>query len=261
MKFEDYTPDFWRRLSEARALKSLTQKELAELSGVSQRQISAYESARSWPREAVLIRLAKALGTTPEWLAVGIGNGKVKSLISSAEISRRIPILDSDQLFEWLTSIGNEGVSPRVHPVNYHVSDLAFAMICNDDAMAASDDFGFGFPKGCLVVFEPTIDVDDQDFVLALMKNGSVSFRQFFSGLRTSRLHALDSRYPDEEVSAKEIETQEITLICAIAMENKLPASSRIEVSSMAMQVVIPVEYESPDAMYERSKGKSKKPT
>lgn len=228
MKHYDYKPEFWKRLSEARALNSLTQKELAELSGVSQRQISAYESAKSWPRDAVLIRLAKALGTTPEWLSLGEGNGRVKARISPAEISKKIPILTNDELFDWLTSLGNENVSPRIHPVNYEVSNLAFAMVCEDDAMAAADDFGFGFPKGCLVVFEPSIEVEDQDFVLACMENGKTSFRQFFSGFRTSKLMPLDKRYPEEGLTAEELNTNNVTLIAAVAMENKLPALTRI---------------------------------
>lgn len=231
MKFENYTPDFWKRLSEARALNSLTQKELAELAQVSQRQISAYESASSWPREAVLIRLANALGTTPEWLAIGNGNGRVKARISPAETSKRIPILTNDQLTDWLTSIGNEGVSSRVHPVSYYVSDLAFAMVCEDDAMAASDDFGFGFPKGCLVIFEPSIDIEDQDFVLACMEDGKTLFRQLFSGFRSSKLMPLDRRYPHEEFTQEELTNNNVTLIAAIAMENRLPASSRIDPS------------------------------
>lgn len=231
MKFEDYTPNFWKRLAEARALNSLTQKELAELAEVSQRQISAYESAQSWPREAVLIRLAKALGTTPEWLAIGKGDGRIKSRISPAEVTRRIPILTNDKLFDWLTSLGDEAVSPRLHPVNYEVSDLAFAMLCQDDAMAASDEFGFGFPKGCLVIFEPKIEVEDQDFVIACMENGNTLFRQFFSGFRSSKLMPLDRRYPSENLTLEEIKHNAVTLIAAIAMENKLPAISRLDSS------------------------------
>jgi len=229
MKLDDYSPDFWKRLSEARALASLTQRELAELSGVSQRQVSAYESAKSWPREAVLIRLARALGTTPEWLALGKGNGRIKARISPAEIPKKIPVLQNEQLFGWLTSLGNEQISPRIHPVSYDVSDLAFAMVCEDDAMAASDDFGFGFPKGALVIFEPTIEVEDQDFVLACMESGETSFRQYFSGFRTSKLMPLDKRYPEEILTAKELSDNNVTLISAIALENKLPAFSRID--------------------------------
>lgn len=231
MKFDDYSPDFWKRLSEARALGSLTQRELAELSGVSQRQISAYESAKSWPREAVLIRLAKALGTTPEWLAIGKGSGRVKARVSPAEVLKKIPILRDEQLFDWLTSLGNEQVSPRIHPVNYEVSELAFAMVCEDDAMAASDDFGFGFPKGSLVIFEPSIEVEDQDFVLACMESGKTSFRQYFSGFRASKLMPLDKRYPEEVLTAEELSENNVTLIAAIAMENKLPAFSRLEMT------------------------------
>ncbi|TQC75557.1 helix-turn-helix domain-containing protein [Pantoea dispersa] len=256
MKLYEIKGDFWKRLSSARAVNSLTQRELAEMAQVSQRQIAAYEAADSWPREAVLLRLASALGTTPEWLATGEGDGRIKARVSPADTVKKVPILRKNQISDWFLSIGNEKVAARVLPVSYPVSDLAFAIFNDDEAMASSDDDGYGFPIGCIVVFEPSIDVEDQDFVLAMMENGAVSFRQFFSGLRTSKLHALDSRYPDEEITSGELDSGEITLVSAIAMETRLPASSRAKVSGLAMQVAISADYDSPDAIYERSKKK-----
>lgn len=249
MKSYEVKGDFWKRVSSARAVNSLTQRELAESSGVSQRQIAAYEGGESLPREAVLLRLASALGTTPEWLATGEGDGRIRARISLDDISRKIPVLRKDEIFGWLTSTGNEKVAQRTYPVGYEVSDLAFAMINDDESMASSDDFGYGFPKGCTVVFEPTIEVEDQDFVLAMMDNGAISFRQFFAGFRTSKLHALDSRYLDEEISNKELEGKEVTLIPAVSMENRLPAMSRIEVANINFQVLQKADYPSPSSM------------
>lgn len=250
MKSYEIKGDFWKRISSARAVNSLTQRELAESAGVSQRQIAAYEGGESWPREAVLLRLASALGTTPEWLATGEGDGRIKARVSPADISRKIPVLRKDQIFDWLTSIGNEKVAPRTYPVGYEVSDLAFAMMNEDEGMASSDDFGYGFPKGSIVVFEPAIDVEDQDFVLAMMENGAIVFRQFFNGFRTSKLHPLDNRYLDEEISNKELDGKEITLIPAVAMENRLPAMSRIEVANINLQVLQKADYPPSSSMH-----------
>lgn len=236
MKSYEIKGDFWKRISSARAINSLTQRELAELAGISQRQIAAYEGGGTWPREAVLLRLAAALGTSPEWLARGEGDGRIKSRVSPADVTRKIPILRKEDIFGWLTSVGNEKVSPRTYPIGFAVSDLAFALINDDEGMASSDDFGYGFPKGCIVVFEPMIEVEDQDFVIAMMENGAISFRQFFAGFRASKLHPLDSRYLDEEVSNKELEDRDITLIPAVSMENRLPAMSRIESAGISME-------------------------
>jgi len=249
MKSYEIKGDFWKRISSARAINSLTQRELAELAGISQRQIAAYEGGGTWPREAVLLRLAAALGTSPEWLARGEGDGRIKARVSPADVTRKIPILRKEQIFGWLTSIGNENTAPRTYPIGFAVSDLAFALINDDEGMASSDDFGYGFPKGCTVVFEPSIEVEDQDFVLAMMDNGAISFRQFFAGFRTSKLHALDSRYLDEEISNKELEGKEITLIPAVSMENRLPAMSRIEVANINFQVLQKADYPSPSSM------------
>lgn len=102
--------------------------------------------------------------------------------------------------------------------------------------MVAANDFGFGFPKGCLIIFEPLIEVEDQDFVLACMKGGKTSFRQFFSSFRTLKLMPLDNRYPGDVLTPDELGKNGVTLIVAIAMESSLPALSR---SSSRLQKLI----------------------
>lgn len=55
-------------LREKRLEKELSQKELAELSGVPQQNISAYEAGARTPGADALYALAKALGTTMDEL-------------------------------------------------------------------------------------------------------------------------------------------------------------------------------------------------
>lgn len=57
-----------QRLKEARIRKNWSQKELAEKSDVSFEQISRYETGKSRPHKSVIIKLAKALGVTSEYL-------------------------------------------------------------------------------------------------------------------------------------------------------------------------------------------------
>ena len=62
---------FSLRLREARERKKLTQKQLAELAGITAASVSAYEkldSAKS-PSIEIAIQLAKALGVSLDWLA------------------------------------------------------------------------------------------------------------------------------------------------------------------------------------------------
>lgn len=56
------------RLKELRELRGLTQEELAQLVGSSQRQISKYENGIQKPTSGVLSALAGALHTTSDYL-------------------------------------------------------------------------------------------------------------------------------------------------------------------------------------------------
>lgn len=63
---------FAKRLKATREERDLTQKALAELSGISQTTISNIESGRN-QGSVEIFALARALGVSPEWLAEGTG--------------------------------------------------------------------------------------------------------------------------------------------------------------------------------------------
>jgi len=66
--------EFGRRLHALRSERGLTQIELAEAIGSSQRAISYYETVAEFPPAAVIIDLAKALGVSTDEL-LGVKNG------------------------------------------------------------------------------------------------------------------------------------------------------------------------------------------
>jgi transcriptional regulator with XRE-family HTH domain len=59
---------FGDKLKNARITLNLSQTELAERAGISERSIYAYEQTGAFPRRAVLQRLAEALGVTVAYL-------------------------------------------------------------------------------------------------------------------------------------------------------------------------------------------------
>lgn len=65
---------FSERLIAARAKARITQRELAELAGISQRQVARYEGGIQQPRPTTIHRLADALNVTPRWL-LGVNEG------------------------------------------------------------------------------------------------------------------------------------------------------------------------------------------
>lgn len=59
---------FATRLRDIRRDRGYTQYQLARLCGISERYIGRYESGRSIPSSVYLLRLAKALGVSPNYL-------------------------------------------------------------------------------------------------------------------------------------------------------------------------------------------------
>lgn len=63
-----------RRIKEARTALNYTQKELAELTGITHAMVSLYENARVLPRLDVLISMAKALCVPLDYFVLSGGN-------------------------------------------------------------------------------------------------------------------------------------------------------------------------------------------
>ena len=75
---------FGARLRYARELRKLTQKQLAQASGLSQGAIGNYENdSRRNPKN--VFRIAEALKVQPAWLAMGTGPMEIASTPSIAE--------------------------------------------------------------------------------------------------------------------------------------------------------------------------------
>ena len=63
---------FGQRLRELRDAKKLTQAQLASLCGLGESTVSFYEGGKREPNYKILLTLAEALSTTPNYLLVGI---------------------------------------------------------------------------------------------------------------------------------------------------------------------------------------------
>lgn len=241
MTFDDKFPE---RVAIHRAGYGFTQAELAEKVGVVPRQIAAYEGGQSRPRPAVLLRMAKLFGVSPDFLAHGgsLYEDQTYKGVKVVEHHRPksceiqlsgVPLIDVDSISRWMSKDTHDSVSvKRVVYHNLQLSEIAFALTIDEPAMASSDSFGYGIPRKSVVIFEPMLDAEDQDFVLALTPNGGTLFRQFFSGYRGGLLNALDNRYAPESLESLSNEINiEPMLIPAVSYEAYFPASERLESS------------------------------
>lgn len=79
---------FGKRLARARASANMTQRELADIVGITWSQISRYEASKAKPRLGILLKLAEALNVTAEELS---GDGindegrEITLMLTSAE--------------------------------------------------------------------------------------------------------------------------------------------------------------------------------
>lgn len=237
-----YNEQFAERVAIHRAGYGLTQAQLAVKVGVTPRQIAAYEGGQSKPRTAVLMRLAKVFGVSPEFLAGGTSLYEDQSLkgmksntsstaTSDFSVKGNIPLISQESIVAWLDSAQHDEVNVLSRFYSHlPVSNLSFALIIDEPAMATSDAFGYGIPRKTLVVFDPAIDAEDQDFVLALMPDGGTIFRQYFSSYSGGALHALDGRYSPEKLDDHiDDEDNRPMLIPAISYEAYFPASERLQ--------------------------------
>ncbi|MBZ6387399.1 MULTISPECIES: LexA family protein [Pantoea] len=188
----NFDSKFNERVSSLRKSLGMTQTALAKQVGIVQRQIAAYEAGESKPRDAVLVRLASALGTTAGWLASGDGQEpNLKNFIPYTSV-RQIPLVTmgpyADRIEEVLKCANT------FHPCNIEVSDSAFAMRIMGESMVGSD--GYSFPEGCIIVFDPKVEVQQGSFVLFGYED-EMTFKQYFSDLFQVTLKALNKNYGD----------------------------------------------------------------
>jgi transcriptional regulator with XRE-family HTH domain len=85
---------FGKKLTHYRKTRGLTQKELGELVGVSNRVIAYYEGETNYPPAHLIVPLAKALSITTDEL-LGVKASKTKDTGPSRKLLRRIKKIEA----------------------------------------------------------------------------------------------------------------------------------------------------------------------
>jgi transcriptional regulator with XRE-family HTH domain len=75
-----------RRIAERRIQLGMSQEELGDRVGTSQKQISRYENGHNDPTSDVLIKFAHALDTTADWL-LGLTNASDRPLRGEGDLN------------------------------------------------------------------------------------------------------------------------------------------------------------------------------
>ncbi|UNH43313.1 helix-turn-helix domain-containing protein [Moellerella wisconsensis] len=189
MNFNDSFP---RRVAAARNSLGLTQSELAKKVGVVTRQIAAYEGGEARPRINALNNLAAALGTTPEWLASGVGEAPDIAKVRSTITLPLIPVITFAQAANLTSDYDIMGYD--YIPAPMIASDSAFALKIEGHSMQS--DRGISFPEGSIVIFDPSLEAHHNDFVLCKLDTYSeITFKRLIKDQGELYLAPLNERY------------------------------------------------------------------
>jgi len=94
MKRKIENNDFGKRLAHYRKAKGLTQKELGEQIGVSNRVVAYYEKETNFPPAHLIVPMAKALGITTDEL-LGLKTAKASVEAPNLRIVRRMKAIEA----------------------------------------------------------------------------------------------------------------------------------------------------------------------
>ena len=163
--------NFGERLKLARKRKGLTQKELAEMSGVSQQLIGQIEKGEV-KSTGKIVSLAKACSVSPEWLEKGAESGvlaesNVRELPENFHVVR-VPVLTWVQAGPFVESYVD------VEPIEYIALPLkntrrAYCLIVEGDSMVGPPGSD-SYPPGSYIVLNPDLEPQNGSRVVAKKK-------------------------------------------------------------------------------------------
>lgn len=197
--------DFASRLKKLRLEANLTQTELANKVGLTNRAIGAWESGKAKPRIDKLEELAKVLGTTSTALLYGVAIPNAKGIVAtSAMVPMRIlgktHAGEPTEEIEDITLIEVPETVARNHP-------SAFMLQVEGDCMNRS------YPDGCLVMVDPTVSPWNGCAVVAEPSVGESVLRRYMRGQSSMMLAADSFSAYDDMVFAGEDEVKLVGVV------------------------------------------------
>ena len=184
--------NFARRLKRLRLQANLTQTELAEKVGLTNRAVGAWEAGKARPRIDKLEEVAQVLGTTSANLLYG-GEQLPINTVPFKPASAMVPmrVLGKTHAGEPLEEIEDTGFVEVPETVARNHPD-AFMLRVEGCCMNRS------YPDGCLVMVDPAMSPWNGCAVVAEPSSGESVLRRYYRG-QSSLLLTADSyeSYPD----------------------------------------------------------------
>ncbi|MGO2307072.1 MAG: LexA family protein [Providencia sp.] len=132
----------------------MTQKDVAELVGISASAVTQWESDSTGLSAENLLKLSSVLKCNPKWLLLGYGDPDENVPFEPSEYNS-VPIISWVQAGSWADNF----CEMNLHDYKYiktsiNVSNKAFALIVKGQSMTATNG-DLSIPEGAIVIVEP----------------------------------------------------------------------------------------------------------
>lgn len=158
------------RINKRMKLLNLKQSAIVRLSGVAKSSVSQYTNGITTPHGDNLIRIAKALKTSPGWLVSGKGREDITQ-IGNNDFSELMSTLNKYPLLKWSDLLkrrqfldsSNYIMDAEMIVSPYTSSDDSFVLVIENESMLDE------FKKGDMVLVDPAVNAANGSFVIAQM--------------------------------------------------------------------------------------------
>ncbi len=182
-------------IRQRRLAAGLSARDVAQKAGISAAHVLYIEKGKRKPTFDVLLRVLNALGVAMEEFLKETGLLEINIERTSMGRMRRIPVVT------WVVAGRWKEVCDAFEPGDadeWIDSDVAgknvFALRVIGDSMEPE------FKEGEVIIVNPHIEANPNDFVVVKNKNGESTFKQLKKYTGRWVLHPLNSKYPDQEV-------------------------------------------------------------
>ena len=201
------TSTFGERLKECRREAKLTQPQVAKRVGMSQTNLSELENDK-YPTSSFTPSLASLYNVEAIWLSEGRGpkyRPHVKDFthntplgnVELAALKGEVKLISWVQAGQWQAVVDNyapgdgEEAIPTTVPVKRHT----YALRVKGDSM--TNPYGWpSFPEGMVIIVEPEMDFQPNDFVIIKNGDDEATFKQLVKDGSTWYMKPLNPRYP-----------------------------------------------------------------
>jgi SOS-response transcriptional repressor LexA len=154
------------RLKEARTKQGLSQQKLAELINLSRATISQWELEQTTPDGLNLLLCSLKLKINPFYLQFEEDSQYIKEAIEAGIIGNHT---NSVPLYDWDNLCATNSEKKVIAPV--HVTKDSFALQVEDDSMTHLTPGEPSFPRGTIIIVDPSKKPEHGKFVIAKPKD------------------------------------------------------------------------------------------